>query len=60
MPLVLYNAPATFERLMETVPREFTFDSYLVYLDVIVIGRTFREHLFNLRKVFQRFREARL
>jgi hypothetical protein len=31
-----------------------------VYLDVILIGRTFQEHLLNLQKVFQRFREARL
>jgi hypothetical protein len=32
-----------------------------VYLDeVIVVGRTFQEHLFNMRKLFQRFREARL
>jgi hypothetical protein len=30
-----------------------------MYLDgVILIGRTFLEHLLNLRKVFQRFREA--
>jgi hypothetical protein len=29
-------------------------------LSLIVIGRTFQEHLLNLRKVFQRFREARL
>jgi hypothetical protein len=28
--------------------------------DVIVIGRTFQEHILNLRKVFERFREARL
>jgi hypothetical protein len=28
--------------------------------DVIVIGRTFQEHLVNMRKVFQCFREARL
>jgi hypothetical protein len=26
--------------------------------DVNVIGRTFQEHLLNLRKVFQQFREA--
>jgi hypothetical protein len=43
----LCNAPATFERLMETVLR--SHDSCLVYLDdVIVIGRTFEEHLLKL------------
>jgi hypothetical protein len=32
-----------------------------VYLDdVIMIGRTFQEHLLNLQEVFQRFWEARL
>jgi hypothetical protein len=59
MPFGLCNAPATFERLMETVLRGLTYDSCLVYLDdVIVIGCTFEEHLIILRKVFQRFREA--
>jgi hypothetical protein len=29
-----------------------------VYLDVIVIGRTFQEHLLNLQKVFEWIREA--
>jgi hypothetical protein len=61
MPFGLCNAPATFERLMETVLRGLTGESCLVYLDdVIVIGRTFREHLLNLRNVFQRFRETHL
>jgi hypothetical protein len=59
MPFGLCNAPATFERLMETVLRGLIYDSCLLYLDdVIVIGRTFEDHLLNLRKVFQRFREA--
>jgi hypothetical protein len=32
-----------------------------VYLyNVIVIGRTFQEHLLNLRKLFQLFQDARL
>ncbi|PNF41255.1 hypothetical protein B7P43_G01482 [Cryptotermes secundus] len=53
MPFGLCNAPATFERLM--------YNSFLVYLDdVIVIGGTFQEHMLNLRKVFERFREAHL
>jgi hypothetical protein len=61
MPFDLCNAPANFERLMETVLRGLTYDSCLVNLDdVIVIGNTFQEHLLNLRKVFERFREARL
>jgi hypothetical protein len=61
MPFGLCNAPATFERLMETVRRGLTYDACLLYLDdVIIIGRTFQEHLLNLRKVFERFREARL
>jgi hypothetical protein len=59
MPFVLCNAPATFESLMETILRCLTYDSCLVYLyDVIVIGRTFEEHLLNLRIIFQRFREV--
>jgi hypothetical protein len=46
---------------METVLRGLAYESCLVYLnDVIVINRTFQEHLLNLRKVFQRLREARL
>jgi hypothetical protein len=37
------------------------YDSCLVYLDdVIVIGHTFQGHVLNLRKVFERLREARL
>jgi hypothetical protein len=36
-------------------------ESFLVYLyEVIVIGRTVEEHVLTLRKVFQRFQEARL
>jgi hypothetical protein len=61
MPFRLCNVPATFERLMETVSRGLTYEPCFGYLDdVIVISRTFQEHLLNLRKVFQRFRESRL
>ncbi|GBN10046.1 Transposon Ty3-I Gag-Pol polyprotein [Araneus ventricosus] len=57
----LGNAPATFERLMETVLRGLTSDSCLVYLDdIILVGRTFQEHLNNIRKVFQRLQKANL
>jgi len=61
MPFRLFNAPATFERLMDYVLRSLIYDACQVYLDdVIVIGRTFQEQLLNLRKVFQRLREAHL
>ena len=37
------------------------WNTCLVYLDdVIVVGSTFEEHLFRLREVFQRFRDAGL
>ncbi|GBM05985.1 Retrovirus-related Pol polyprotein from transposon 297 [Araneus ventricosus] len=55
MPFGLCNAPATFERLMETVLRGLTSEACLVYLDdIIIVGRTFQEHLNNIRKVYSR------
>ncbi|GBO11509.1 Retrovirus-related Pol polyprotein from transposon 297 [Araneus ventricosus] len=59
MPFGLCNAPATFERLMETVLRGLTPEACLVYLDdIIIVGRTFQEHLNNIHKVFQRLQKA--
>ncbi|GBL92230.1 Transposon Ty3-I Gag-Pol polyprotein [Araneus ventricosus] len=61
MPFGLCNAPATFEILMETVLRGLSSEACLVYLDdIIIVGRTFEEHLNNLRKVFQRLQNANL
>ncbi|GBM57168.1 Retrovirus-related Pol polyprotein from transposon 297 [Araneus ventricosus] len=61
MPFGLCNAPATFEKLMETVLRGLTSEACLVYLDnIIIVGRTFEEHLNNIRKVFQRLQKANL
>ncbi|GBO17627.1 Retrovirus-related Pol polyprotein from transposon 297, partial [Araneus ventricosus] len=49
MPFGLCNAPATFERLMETILRGLTSEACLVYLDdIIIVGRTFQEHLNNI------------
>ncbi|GFV05953.1 retrovirus-related Pol polyprotein from transposon 297 [Trichonephila clavipes] len=51
MPFGLCNAPATFERLMETVLKGLTFEACLIYLDDVIIGgRTFEQHLQNIRK----------
>ncbi|GFV97010.1 retrovirus-related Pol polyprotein from transposon 17.6 [Trichonephila clavipes] len=60
MPFGLCNAPATFERLMETVLKGLTFEACLIYLDDVIIGgRTFEEHLQNIRKkVFVRTRKS--
>lgn len=61
MPFGLCNAPATFERLMERVLKGLHWNTCLVYLDdIIVMGRTFEEHLQNLEQVFQRIAAAGL
>lgn len=61
MPFGLCNTPATFQRLMDTVLARLQWTNCLVYLDdVNILGRTFEEHLTNLRAVFDRFREAGL
>lgn len=61
MPFGLCNAPATFERLMETVLRGMTWKTCLVYLDdVIILGKSFDDHLKNIREILQKMREAGL
>ena len=61
MPFGLCNAPATFQRLMETVLAGLARDSCMVYLDdILVIGKSFGEHLRNLKKVFSRLRDTGL
>ncbi|XP_076247766.1 uncharacterized protein LOC143187432 [Calliopsis andreniformis] len=61
MPFGLCNAPATFERLMETVLQGLNWRICLVYLDDIIIhARTFDEEVEHLRQVFQRLRNAKL
>ena len=52
MPFGLCNAPATFQRLMETILAGLSWDKCLVYLDdILVVGHTVSEHLANLRSV---------
>ena len=61
MPFGLCNAPATFQRLMDLVLAGLQWSHCLVYLDdVIVLGRTFEDHLHNLQAVFHRIRDAGL
>ena len=61
MPFGLKNAPATFQRTMETVLRELIGTICFVYLDdVIIFGRSFKEHLDNLERVLKRLGEVGL
>ena len=61
MPFGLCNAPATFERLVDTVLSGLQWDICLIYLDdIIVYGQTFDETLRNLEKVFEKLLSAGL
>ena len=61
MPFGLKGAPATFERLMETVLAGLQWDICLIYLDdVIVLGRSFEDMVTNLKKVYDRLLAAGL
>ena len=55
MPFGLFNAPGTFQGLMEHVLQGLHWSTCLVYLDDIVIySRTIEEHLARLAEVFTR------
>ncbi|KRX36686.1 Retrovirus-related Pol polyprotein from transposon 17.6 [Trichinella murrelli] len=61
MPFGLCNAPASFQRLMETSLRGLVGSKCLVYLDdVIVFGRTAEEHTARLQEVLDRLRKVGL
>jgi len=61
MPFGLCNAPATFQRLMDTVLMGLNFDICLAYLDdIIVFSRDLPSHMERLERLFQRLREANL
>ena len=61
MPFGLSCAPATFERLMESVLAGLQWDICFVYLDdIIITGKTFEQMLENLGKVFDRLKKANL
>ena len=61
MPFGLTNAPATFQRLMNLLLAGLHWQSCLVYIDnIIILGKTFEQHLHNLENVFRRIRHAGL
>ena len=57
----LCNAPATFQRLMDTVLSGLNFRTLLVYLDdIILFSKTVEEHFVRLRELFDCLRKANL
>ncbi len=57
LPYGLSNGPSTFQRLMERIFSDESFQSVLLYLDdVIVFSSTVEQHLERLERVLQRFR----
>ena len=61
MPFGLKNAPSMFQRLMSNVLAGLSQKVCMDYIDdILVVGRTFEEHVGNLRTVLQRLRKAGL
>ena len=61
MPFGLTSAPATFQRLMDTVLSNLSWSKVMVYLnDIIVYSKTWAEHLATLDDVLRRLRAAGL
>ena len=57
----LCNSPGTFQRVMNFVLRGLIWEGALVYLDdVMVMGKSFTDHLSNLREVLSRFKQYNL
>lgn len=61
MPFGLTGAPATFQRLIDTIITPEMRPHCFAYLDdIIIVSKTFEEHLVWLRKVIKRIYEAGL
>lgn len=61
MPFGLCNAPATFQRLMQSIMSDLVFHIALVYLDdLLVYSSTFTDHLERLETVFKRLKDTGL
>lgn len=61
MPFGLKNAPSTFQRLMNTVLREYINKICVVYMDdILIFSTSFQEHLDSIKKIFQRLKQVNL
>lgn len=57
MPFGLRNAPATFQRLIDRLRISVDNVKMLAYLDYLIIfSSTFNDHIEDLNKIFQKFR----
>ena len=53
----LYNAPVTFQRVIQFNLRGLTWNKTLTYIDdVIVLGKDFTDHVTNLELTLERIR----
>lgn len=61
MPFGLHSAPATFQRALDSIIGADLQPLVFVYLDdIIILGRTFAEHLSTLDIVFRRLQAAQM
>jgi len=59
MPFGLKNAPATFQRVMDSILGDVIGLNCLVYLDdIIVFSASLQEHVIHLTSIFQKLRDA--
>lgn len=61
MPFGLKNAPSTFQRLMNSVLREFINKICVCYMDdILIFSTSIQEHVSNVKTIFNCLREANL
>ena len=61
MPFGVTNAPATFQRLMNTLFKDELDDFVLVYLDdILIFSQSLQEHIRHIRQALEKLREAKL
>ncbi|GJP58462.1 hypothetical protein CLOP_g25715 [Closterium sp. NIES-67] len=61
MPFGLTNAPSTFQLTMNGVFRDLLNKCVIVYLDdILIISKTWEQHLKDLDQAFQRLQQNRL
>ncbi len=61
MPFGLKNAPSTFQRLMNSILREYINKICVVYLDdILIFSTSLEEHIDSINKILNKIREANI